>query len=83
MSSEATSAVGVYDLKTHLSAVLERVEAGEVVTITRHGNPIAYLSPTHARLGSAAAAVQAIMQTPRSLMTGQSIDDLVKGGRRF
>lgn len=35
--------VGVRELRDHLSAYLERVKAGEVVTITEHGRPIATL----------------------------------------
>jgi prevent-host-death family protein len=35
--------VGAFDAKTHLSALLDRVAAGEEVTITKHGKPIARL----------------------------------------
>ncbi len=35
--------VGAFDAKTHLSALLDRVEAGESITITRHGTPVARL----------------------------------------
>jgi prevent-host-death family protein len=37
--------VGAFEAKTHLSALLERVEHGEVIMITRHGKPIARLVP--------------------------------------
>jgi prevent-host-death family protein len=37
--------VGVAQLKTSLSAYLTRVKAGEVVTVTEHGRPIAELRP--------------------------------------
>lgn len=37
--------IGVYEAKTHLAALLERVEHGEEVTITRHGRPVAKLVP--------------------------------------
>ena len=37
--------VGVYEAKTHLTALLERVESGEQFTITKHGRPIARLVP--------------------------------------
>jgi len=40
--SDRTS-VGVRDLRDHLSAYLERVKAGETITITDHGRPIARL----------------------------------------
>jgi prevent-host-death family protein len=37
--------IGALDAKTNLSALLDRVEAGEEVVITRHGKPIAKISP--------------------------------------
>ena len=40
-----TTTVGAFDAKTKLSELLDRVEAGEVVIITRHGEPIAKLAP--------------------------------------
>ena len=40
--------VGAFDAKTHLAALLDRVEAGEVVTITRHGKVVARLVPATA-----------------------------------
>ena len=39
------STVGAYEAKTHLSRLLEEVERGESVTITRHGRAIARLVP--------------------------------------
>lgn len=36
---------GVRELKTHLSAYLERVKAGETITVTEHGNPIGQIVP--------------------------------------
>jgi prevent-host-death family protein len=38
--------VNVYEAKTHLSKLLERVEAGEEIVIARNGRPIARLVPT-------------------------------------
>lgn len=37
--------VNVHEAKTHLSRLLENVEAGEVVTIARAGKPVADLVP--------------------------------------
>ena len=37
--------VGAFEAKTHLSALLESVEAGEHITITRRGKPVAELVP--------------------------------------
>lgn len=36
--------VSVYDAKTHLSRLLDAVEAGEDVVITRNGHPVARLT---------------------------------------
>jgi len=36
---------GAFEAKTHLSALLARVEAGETITITKHGRPVARLVP--------------------------------------
>ncbi len=37
--------VGVRELKAHLSALLKRAQAGEVITITDRGRPTAVLAP--------------------------------------
>jgi prevent-host-death family protein len=38
--------IGVFEAKNHFSEILERVQRGEVVTITKHGKPIAEVRPT-------------------------------------
>ena len=38
------SEVSVAQAKAHLSEILDRVEAGEMVTITRRGRPVARMS---------------------------------------
>ena len=37
--------VGSYEAKMHLPQLLSQVEKGETITITKHGKPIAVLSP--------------------------------------
>ena len=37
--------VGAYEAKTRLAALLDRVENGETLTITRNGRPVARLVP--------------------------------------
>ena len=39
--------VGAFEAKTHLSSLLQQVELGEEVTITKHGRPIARLVPVN------------------------------------
>ena len=41
--------VGLFDAKTHLSALLARVTQREEITITRHGVPVAVLIPAERR----------------------------------
>jgi len=35
--------VGAFEAKTHLSSLLDRAAAGEEITITKHGKPVARL----------------------------------------
>jgi prevent-host-death family protein len=37
--------VTLVEVKAHLSELLDKVEAGEQVVITRHGKPVANMSP--------------------------------------
>ena len=39
--------IGVRELKAKLSAVLQRAAAGEVITVTDRGRPVATLGPPH------------------------------------
>jgi prevent-host-death family protein len=44
--------VNVYEAKTHLSRLLDRVEAGEEIVIGRAGRPIARLVPYRRNTGA-------------------------------
>jgi prevent-host-death family protein len=44
--------VGVFEAKTHLSALLDEVEKGGEVTITRHGKPVAKLVQIEAEVAA-------------------------------
>jgi prevent-host-death family protein len=41
--------IGAFEAKTHLSRLLDEVEKGDSVTITKHGRPVARLVPAHGR----------------------------------
>jgi prevent-host-death family protein len=43
--AETAPTVGAYNAKTRLSELLDRVERGEQIVITRHGRPVARLVP--------------------------------------
>lgn len=46
--------VGAFEAKTKLSELLDRVEQGEEIVITRHGKPAARLVPATAQRGATA-----------------------------
>ena len=45
--------VGIYEAKNKLSELLDRVEAGEIIAVTRHGKQVALITPVHQERGSA------------------------------
>jgi prevent-host-death family protein len=48
-SAQVSTQVNIHEAKTHLSRLLERVQAGEEITIAKAGKPIARLSGIHER----------------------------------
>ena len=77
--------VGAYEAKTHLSELLEKVEAGEEITITKHGAPVAKLVPVkkEASLEERAAAIMRIQKLAKGLsLGGLRVKDLISEGRR-
>jgi prevent-host-death family protein len=45
MSSEAAEQFNIHDAKTNLSRIIERVERGEEIIISRAGHPVAKVIP--------------------------------------
>jgi prevent-host-death family protein len=76
--------VGTFEAKTHLSALLEQVERGEEIMITKHGKAIARLVPMAAvsrdRLADTAARLKAFRRGRR--LDGLSAKALIEEGRR-
>ena len=62
-----------FEAKNTLGSLLERVEAGEEIVITRHGKPVARLVPHRAGSdrSSAEAAAERIRARARSLKAGE------------
>ena len=86
------STVGAFEAKNRLGALLDLVERGEEVTITRHGKPVAKLvapatSETQQQKPfdkeAAKAAVKAIREMRKGVtLGGISIRELIDEGRR-
>jgi len=51
MTTEDLSQVNMHEAKTHLSKLVERVEGGEEIVISRAGKPAAKLVPVPKKLG--------------------------------
>ncbi|MGC4750067.1 type II toxin-antitoxin system Phd/YefM family antitoxin [Micromonospora sp. DT201] len=47
MSGEAAAQFNIHDAKTNLSRIIERVEHGEEIVISRAGTPVAKVIPLH------------------------------------
>jgi prevent-host-death family protein len=75
--------VGVYEAKTSLPKLLNDVERGESVIITRHGRPVARLVPIDSTRRSPAAAAAAIREFRRThTLGGIKPRDLIDEGRK-
>jgi prevent-host-death family protein len=77
--------VGAYEAKTRLSELLEKVEAGEEIVITRHGSAVAKLVPVKKETTAEerAAAIARIQRLGAGLsLRGLKVKDLVAEGRR-
>jgi len=84
-TSQGSNTVGAYEAKTHLSELLERVEAGQEITITKHGAPVAKLVPVKKEVSAdeRAAAIERIQQLATRLsLGGLKVKDLISEGRR-
>jgi len=81
--------VGTLEARNSFSSLLELVERGEVITITRHGKPVARLVPavrTEEQKAKAREAARAILEMRKEVKPdpdGLTIRDYVEMGRRY
>lgn len=78
--------VGAYEAKTHLPRLLDEVERGGEITITRHGRPVARLVPAAApadpeRIKKAIKEIRALSRGKHA--TRDEILEWIKGDRRY
>ena len=73
------SKVGAYEAKTHLPRLLDEVEAGASITITRNGRSVARLTP----VVDTQLAADRILKLRANLRKGKlSMRGLINEGRR-
>jgi prevent-host-death family protein len=85
-----STTVGSFEAKTKLAELLDKVEAGETVTITRRGKPVAKLVPAGPDENERArrrALIEEIKRwrvgKDRGAGPGTTIPELIKAGRRY
>jgi len=76
--------VGVYEAKTQLPRLLDEVEQGETITITRYGRPIARIVPLHGERRTVKEAIEAIREFRKGhRLDGITIRELINEGRKY
>lgn len=81
--------VGIYEAKTNFSSLIEEVERGVVVTITRHGKAIARLGPVEAaprspkEVDAILAEFESFRASHRGVLAGLSVRELIEEGRKY
>ena len=80
--------VGIYEAKTRFSALIELVEQGEEVRITRHGKEVVRMLPvrrkpviTDEQITRELEQIQALQQTVRAQAATDSVAQLRQKGR--
>ncbi len=76
--------VGAYEAKTHLSQLLDEVERGETITITRHGVPVAEIVPLRtSRKRDVAEVIDDLRKLREEIgsLGGLSIREMIEEGR--
>ncbi len=75
--------LGSYEVKTHLAKLLEAVEQGDTIIVTRRGRPIAKIEPYRPLPMSVDSIEQEFERLRLSLKPGGSLRELIEEGRRF
>ncbi len=75
--------VSAYEAKTHFSALLERASKGESITITKHGQEVAKLSPVKVKMSKEEAieGLQAFAKRVKAKATWEEIEQWKNEGR--
>jgi len=76
--------IGIYDARARLSELVERVEAGEEVVLTRHGRPVVRMVAASTKPEKSGAATVKRIRALRKLLNvrGVNVRKVVEEGRR-
>lgn len=76
--------IGAFEAKNRLGALLDEVERGEEILITRRGKPVARLVPAESGFDRerARAAAEGLLETSKGVtLGGLKLKDLIAEGR--
>ena len=79
--------VGIFEAKTHLSEILDKVSHGSKIVITNRGRPIARIVPfrSHVAYKNRKEVIARFAQIRNSITTGSSkgtVKELIEEGRK-
>ena len=82
---KATRTIGAFEAKNRLSELLQLVENGQEVTITRHGKPVARLVPADdVGRDKVKEALEWLKRTRKERkLDGLTIKELISEGRKY
>lgn len=85
MKRSGTHTVSLFDAKTHLSKLLEEVQSGNVITITKRGTPVAQLVPykTQHDDTNISGSFQRLASIRKKLKGKVPIQQYIREGRRY
>ena len=77
------TSVGAYEAKTHLPRLLEEVEGGQIITITKHGRAVARLVPAGPTPTTAGEAIAELRSARIGVRRGRTpVRKMIDEGRR-
>ena len=76
--------IGAFDAKTHLGQILENVQKGDEVTITKRGKPVARIIPYREKISMSNKDVLNEFSNIRNSIKGKvNIKDYINEGRKY
>ena len=75
--------IGIFNVKTHLSSLLQKVQRGQVFIITDRGKPVAKLQPYQTSFEQTKQAVTHLQQIRNQVAGSVNIAALINEGRKY
>ncbi len=85
MKKNELHTVALFDAKTHLSKLLEKVQSGNVITITKRGIPVAQLIPYKEQSNNEeiSGLLKDVESIRKNIKSKVNIRQSIREGRRY